>query len=157
LREVDFVERVERALARHAVPASLLLCEITESVAMEDIRATHRTFEGLAAVGVFLSIDDFGTGYSSLSQLRRLPARQVKIDRSFVQDLESKEDSRAVVDAVIRLAHALGLSVVAEGVENEIQRDILLTMGCDELQGFLYSRALPASQLFDWLAVRAAA
>ncbi|KPU97967.1 diguanylate phosphodiesterase [Variovorax paradoxus] len=157
LREVDFVERVERALTRHAVPASLLLCEITESVAMEDIRATHRTFEGLAAVGVFLSIDDFGTGYSSLSQLRRLPARQVKIDRSFVQDLESKEDSRAVVDAVIRLAHALGLSVVAEGVENEIQRDILLTMGCDELQGFLYSRALPASQLFDWLAVRAAA
>ncbi len=157
LREVDFVERVERALTRHVVPASLLLCEITESVAMEDIRATHRTFEGLAAVGVFLSIDDFGTGYSSLSQLRRLPARQVKIDRSFVQDLESKEDSRAVVDAVIRLAHALGLSVVAEGVENEIQRDILLTMGCDELQGFLYSRALPASQLFDWLAVRAAA
>lgn len=157
LREVDFVERVERALTRHAVPASLLLCEITESVAMEDIRATHRTFEGLAAVGVFLSIDDFGTGYSSLSQLRRLPARQVKIDRSFVQDLESKEDSRAVVDAVIRLAHALGLSVVAEGVENEIQRDILLTMGCDELQGFLYSRALPATQLSDWLAVRAAA
>jgi len=133
------------------------MCENTESVAMEEIRDTNRTFEGLAAVGVFLSIDDFGTGYSSLSQLRRLPARQVKIDRSFVQDLESKEDSRAVVDAVIRLAHALGLSVVAEGVENEIQRDILLTMGCDELQGFLYSRALPASQLFDWLAVRAAA
>ena len=154
LREGDFVERVEQTLARHAVPASLLLCEITESVAMEDIRATHRTFEGLARAGVFLSIDDFGTGYSSLSHLRKLPARQVKIDRSFVQDLQSKDDARAVVDAVIRLAHALGLSVVAEGVENEAQRDILQAMGCDELQGFLYSHPMPAARLQEWLALR---
>ncbi|RQO42974.1 bifunctional diguanylate cyclase/phosphodiesterase [Variovorax sp. KBW07] len=150
LREIDFVARVEQALARHEVPASLLLCEITESVAMEDIKATQRTFEGLARVGVFLSIDDFGTGYSSLSHLRKLPARQVKIDRSFVQDLQTKDDARAVVDAVIRLAHALGLNVVAEGVENEAQRDILLAMGCDELQGFLFSRPLPPSDLLAW-------
>jgi len=154
LREVDFVARVERALRRHNVPATLLLCEITESVAMEDIKATQRTFEGLARVGVFLSIDDFGTGYSSLSHLRKLPARQVKIDRSFVQDLQTKEDARAVIDAVIRLAHALGLSVVAEGVENEAQRDILLAMGCDELQGFLFSRPLPAGDLLDWYSSR---
>jgi diguanylate cyclase (GGDEF)-like protein len=154
LREVDFVARVERALLRHNVPASLLLCEITESVAMEDIKATQRTFEGLARVGVFLSIDDFGTGYSSLSHLRKLPARQVKIDRSFVQDLQTKEDARAVIDAVIRLAHALGLSVVAEGVENEAQRDILIAMGCDELQGFLFSRPLPAGDLLDWYSSR---
>ncbi len=154
LREVDFVARVERALLRHNVPASLLLCEITESVAMEDIKATQRTLEGLARVGVFLSIDDFGTGYSSLSHLRKLPARQVKIDRSFVQDLQTKEDARAVIDAVIRLAHALGLSVVAEGVENEAQRDILLAMGCDELQGFLFSRPLPAGDLLDWFSNR---
>ncbi len=154
LREVDFVARVERALLRHGVPATLLLCEITESVAMEDIKATQRTFEGLARVGVFLSIDDFGTGYSSLSHLRKLPARQVKIDRSFVQDLQTKEDARAVIDAVIRLAHALGLSVVAEGVENEAQRDILIAMGCDELQGFLFSRPLPAGDLLDWYSSR---
>jgi diguanylate cyclase (GGDEF)-like protein len=154
LREVDFVARVERALLRHNVPATLLLCEITESVAMEDIKATQRTFEGLARVGVFLSIDDFGTGYSSLSHLRKLPARQVKIDRSFVQDLQTKEDARAVIDAVIRLAHALGLSVVAEGVENEAQRDILIAMGCDELQGFLFSRPLPAGDLLDWYSSR---
>ena len=154
LREVDFVARVERALMRHDVPATLLLCEITESVAMEDIKATQRTFEGLARVGVFLSIDDFGTGYSSLSHLRKLPARQVKIDRSFVQDLQTKEDARAVIDAVIRLAHALGLSVVAEGVENEAQRDILIAMGCDELQGFLFSRPLPAGDLLDWYSSR---
>ncbi len=154
LREIDFVARVEQTLARHQVPASLLLCEITESVAMEDIKATQRTFEGLARVGVFLSIDDFGTGYSSLSHLRKLPARQVKIDRSFVQDLQTKGDARAVVDAVIRLAHALGLSVVAEGVENEAQRDILLAMGCDELQGFLFSRPLPAGALLEWFSRR---
>jgi EAL domain-containing protein (putative c-di-GMP-specific phosphodiesterase class I) len=108
-------------------------------------------------VGVFLSIDDFGTGYSSLSHLRKLPARQVKIDRSFVQDLQVKDDARAVVDAVIRLAHALGLSVVAEGVENEAQRDILLAMGCDELQGFLFSRPLPAGDLMAWFSQRKAA
>jgi diguanylate cyclase (GGDEF)-like protein len=156
LREIDFVARVEQALARHDIPAALLLCEITESVAMEDIKATQRTFEGLARVGVFLSIDDFGTGYSSLSHLRKLPARQVKIDRSFVQDLQVKEDARAVVDAVIRLAHALGLSVVAEGVENEAQRDILLAMGCDELQGFLFSRPLPAGDLLEWFSRREA-
>ncbi len=154
LREVDFVARVEQALARHDIPASLLLCEITESVAMEDIKATQRTFEGLARIGVFLSIDDFGTGYSSLSHLRKLPARQVKIDRSFVQDLQTKEDARAVIDAVIRLAHALGLTVVAEGVENEAQRDILLAMGCDELQGFLFSHPLPAGELFAWFSQR---
>jgi len=154
LREADFVDRVEQALLRHDVPASLLLCEITESLAMEDFKSTQRTFDGLARAGVFLSIDDFGTGYSSLSHLRQLPARQVKIDRSFVKDLESQEDARAVVDAVIRLAHALGLGVVAEGVETQAQGDILLRMECDELQGFYYARPMSASALMDWLNTR---
>ena len=150
LREADFADRVEQALARHGVPASQLLCEITESLAMEDFKSTQRTFEGLARIGVFLSIDDFGTGYSSLSHLRQLPARQVKIDRSFVQDLETQDDARAVVDAVIRLAHALGLGVVAEGVETKAQRDILLAMECDELQGFFYARPMTAPALRHW-------
>ena len=150
LREADFADRVEQALARHGVPASQLLCEITESLAMEDFKSTQRTFEGLARIGVFLSIDDFGTGYSSLSHLRQLPARQVKIDRSFVQDLETQDDARAVVDAVIRLAHALGLGVVAEGVETKAQRDILLAMECDELQGFFYARPMSAPALRHW-------
>lgn len=155
LREADFAERVGAALKRHGAPASLLLCEITESLAMDDLQATQRTFEGLASIGVFLSIDDFGTGYSSLSHLRQLPARQVKIDRSFVQDLESKDDARAVVDAVIRLAHALGLRVVAEGVETPGQRDILLAMGCDELQGFLFARPMTADALVGWSSAHA--
>jgi diguanylate cyclase len=132
------------------VPPSQVLCEITESMAMEDIRATQRTFEDLARVGVYLSIDDFGTGYSSLSYLRQLPARQLKIDRSFVQDLESSNDARAVVDAVIRLSHALGLRVVAEGVETAGQNDILLQMGCDELQGYHFARPMSAQALQDW-------
>jgi EAL domain-containing protein (putative c-di-GMP-specific phosphodiesterase class I) len=99
---------------------------------------------------VFLSIDDFGTGYSSLSYLRQLPARQLKIDRSFVRDLETSVDARAVVDAVIRLSHALGLRVVAEGVETRGQSEILLKMNCDELQGFFFAKPMPADMLLAW-------
>jgi diguanylate cyclase (GGDEF)-like protein len=150
LREPGLVQRIEQALQRNQVPAALLLCEITESVAMEDIKGTQRVFEGLARIGVYLSIDDFGTGYSSLSYLRQLPARQVKIDRSFVQDLEQSTDARAVVDAVIRLAHALGLRVVGEGVETAGQSEILLQMGCDELQGYHFARPMPAETLWAW-------
>lgn len=150
LRESGLAERIEHALRYHGLDASQLLCEITESVAMEDIKATQRTFDGLARIGVFLSIDDFGTGYSSLNYLRQLPAQQLKIDRSFVNDLEHSEDARAVVAAVVGLAHALGLRVVAEGVETGGQRDILLAMGCDELQGFFYARPMPADTLLAW-------
>ena len=99
---------------------------------------------------MFLSIDDFGTGYSSLNYLRQLPAKQLKIDRSFVNDLEHSGDARAVVAAVVGLAHALDLRVVAEGVETEGQSDILLAMGCDELQGFFFARPMPADTLLAW-------
>ena len=150
LRQDDLTNRIARALKDHQVDAAMLLCEITESVAMEDIRTTQQAFEGLSRIGVFLSIDDFGTGYSSLSYLRQLPARQLKIDRSFIHDLETSADARAVVDAVVRLAHALGLSVVAEGVETQGQCSILLQLDCDELQGFLFARPMPADELFAW-------
>ena len=135
----------------HGVEASQLLCEITESTAMEDIKSTQAAFDGLEALGVFLSIDDFGTGYSSLAYLRQLPARQLKIDRSFVRDIETSDDARAIVDAVIHLAHSLGLSVVAEGVETAAQRAILLALGCDELQGYFFARPMPADDLFRWV------
>jgi diguanylate cyclase (GGDEF)-like protein len=150
LRESDLAETVAASLTRHGVDASQLLCEITESVAMEDMRVTSRTFENLAQIGVYLAIDDFGTGYSSLSYLRQLPAQQLKIDRSFVNDLESSADARAVVEAVIGLAHALGLLVVAEGVETAGQRDILIRMGCDELQGFYFARPMTPDMLLSW-------
>ena len=100
---------------------------------------------------MFLSIDDFGTGYSSLSFLRQLPARQLKIDRGFVVDLETNADARAVVDAVIHLAHALDLRVVAEGVETEGQYDILRRLGCDEMQGYWFAPPMPANQLLEWV------
>lgn len=150
LRKDDLVARIEHALARHQLEASQLLCEITESVVMEDIKSTQRVFEGLERIGVYLSIDDFGTGYSSLSYLRQLPAKQLKIDRSFVNDLEFSSDARAIVDAVIRLAHALGLLVVAEGVETAGQRDALLQLDCDEMQGFFFARPMPAAKLLAW-------
>ena len=150
LRLGDLVGRVRATLQRHSVDASQLLCEITESVAMEDIRATQITLENLEKIGVFLSIDDFGTGYSSLSYLRQLPVRELKIDRSFVNDLESSTDACAVVDAVVRLAHALGLRVVAEGVENANQQDILRHLSCDELQGYLFAHPMSASEFLAW-------
>jgi diguanylate cyclase (GGDEF)-like protein len=149
LRGDLLVEQLQAALARHHVEASQLLCEITESAAMEDIKATQGAFDGLARMGVFLSIDDFGTGYSSLSYLRQLPAKQLKIDRSFVR--EHGEDARAIVDAVINLAHSLGLTVVAEGVETAGQRNILLALGCDELQGYFFARPMPPQALTAWI------
>ncbi|SPE30505.1 conserved membrane hypothetical protein [Burkholderiales bacterium] len=150
LRHGNLVGHVRAALHRHQVDASQLLCEITESVAMEDIRATQVTLENLEKIGVYLSIDDFGTGYSSLSYLRQLPVQELKIDRSFVNDLESSSDACAVVDAVVRLAHALGLRVVAEGVETRHQQSILQQLDCDELQGYLFARPMAASELLAW-------
>ncbi|RZL36545.1 MAG: EAL domain-containing protein [Rubrivivax sp.] len=144
------LQRLQQALARHHLDASQLSCEITESVAMEDAGATEKVLQRLGALGVSLSIDDFGTGYSSLSYLRRLPVSQLKIDRSFIQDLETSADARAIVKAVIDLAHALGLEVVAEGVETEGQAAVLRAKHCDKLQGFLFARPMPAADLALW-------
>ena len=150
MRQEDIVQRIESALERHHIHPSLLTCEITESVAMEDTQATQETFRRLGEAGIHLSIDDFGTGYSSLSYLRKLPAEELKIDRSFVMDVEHSADARAVVDAVVKLAHALGLRVVAEGVENIRQQQILGEIGCDELQGYLFAKPMSARALLLW-------
>jgi len=157
LRQPDLELRVRDALKRHRVPAHMLIMEITESAAMDDIDASLRVFDMLDAIGVRLSIDDFGTGYSSLSYLRRLPARQLKIDRSFVRDLASSQDAQAIVEAVVRLAHALGLKVVAEGVETQDQAAILARLHCDELQGFLFAKPMPEHALLAWLVQRGTA
>ncbi len=150
LRQDDLTERVQRALLTHGVDAELLTFEITESVAMDDTGDTLRAFNRLAALGAKLSIDDFGTGYSSLAYLRQLRATQLKIDRSFVQDVAHSSDAQAIVKAVVQLAHALGLSVVAEGVETAAQRDVLTALECDELQGFLFSKAMKPALLAQW-------
>ena len=150
LRRPDLAERIGAALARHQINPDLLTCEITESVAMEDSDATMKVFEKLAAVGVHISIDDFGTGYSSLAYLRKLPVGELKIDRSFVLDLETSGDACAVVEAVVKLAHTLGLKVVAEGVETEGQNRILRGFGCDQLQGYLFAKPMSAKALSLW-------
>jgi len=150
LRHADLADRVDAALKRHDINPHFLTCEITESVAMEDASNAIRMVEKLNAMGVNISIDDFGTGYSSLAYLRKLRAGELKIDRSFVTDLEGSADARAVVDAVVRLAQALGLKVVAEGVETEAQHEILRGLGCHELQGFLFARPMSALALSAW-------
>jgi len=150
MRQDDIVERITGALQQYKIHPSLLTCEITESAAMEDTKTTQATFRRLGELGTHLSIDDFGTGYSSLAYLRKLPAEELKIDRQFIMDLEHSADARAVVDAVIKLAHALGLKVVAEGVENQRQQQVLVQMGCDELQGFLFAKPMSGRALLLW-------
>jgi EAL domain-containing protein (putative c-di-GMP-specific phosphodiesterase class I) len=150
LNRPDLPDRIAAALARHQINPDLLTCEITESVAMEDSGTIMKIFERLATLGVHLSIDDFGTGYSSLAYLRKLPVTELKIDRSFVLDLETSRDACAVVEAVVKLAHTLGLKVVAEGVESEGQNRILRGFGCDQLQGYLFARPMTAKALSLW-------
>ncbi|WP_119157139.1 putative bifunctional diguanylate cyclase/phosphodiesterase [Caldimonas tepidiphila] len=154
LRQTELVDQVRSALQRHGVDPQQLMCEITESAAMEHGHATHQVIEGLTAIGVRLSIDDFGTGHSSLASLRQLRVRELKIDRMFIRDIAVSQDARAIVDAIVRLAHALGLRVVAEGVETPQQREVLNALGCDEQQGFLFARPMPAAELIGTQAGR---
>jgi diguanylate cyclase len=157
LRQDDLVQHIEATLHRHGIPPGRLTCEITESVAMEDTSVTRAAFEQLRRAGLHVSVDDFGTGHSSLAALRRLPAAELKIDRAFVADLADGGDplgaARAykLVQAIVQMAHSLGLRVVAEGVETEGQRDLLVALGCDEMQGYLFARPMSA----DVLALRA--
>ena len=152
LRHPDLPKPIAAALARHQINAELLTCEITESVALEDTEAALRIFSGLAAVGVHISIDDFGSGYSNLAYLRKLPASELKIDRSFVLDLEHSEDARQIAQAVVSLAQALRMKVVAEGVETDAQYQILRRMGYDQVQGFLFAKPMTATALALWAA-----
>jgi diguanylate cyclase len=150
LRHDRFVAQLEEQARLHAIPPTRLTCEITESVAMEDTAQTRIAFQRLRRAGFHVSIDDFGTGHSSLAVLRRLPAAELKVDRSFIVDLEASESARSIVEAVLSVARTLGLRVVAEGVETEAQRDILVRLGCDELQGYLFARPMSAVALALW-------
>jgi diguanylate cyclase (GGDEF)-like protein/PAS domain S-box-containing protein len=141
------VADIEDALARHRVSPGEIEFELTESALMSEPDRAAAVLERLARMGIGIAIDDFGTGYSSLSYLKRFPARQVKIDRSFVRGLPGDRDDVAITQAVIAMAHSLGLGVVAEGVETAAQLEALRAMGCDEAQGFLLGRPMPADQL----------
>ncbi len=149
-----FPQYVQAALDRFGVPPELLTFEITESSVMADPERSLPILRELHAMGIRLSVDDFGTGYSSLAYLRRLPIDEIKIDKSFVQGMVTDLGDHAIVRAIIDLGHSLGLRVVAEGVEEEAARDALLSLSCDELQGFLLARPMPIEKLEAWLATR---
>ncbi|MEW6292552.1 MAG: EAL domain-containing protein [Pseudomonadota bacterium] len=161
LRHADLPAVVHGALACYDLKPTDLELEITESAAMQNPAATIAILNQLSDTGIVLSIDDFGTGYSSLSYLKNLPVQRLKIDRSFVQEIEVSRDDHAICSATIALGHHLDLELVAEGVESEGQRQLLEKLGCDVLQGFFYSKPLPATEILiflkNWQATQVAA
>ena len=147
-------ETVSDTLIRHGLPPGCLTLEITESTAMRDVEASMEILERLTDMGVNISIDDFGTGYSSLLYLKRLPARELKIDRGFVRDLSNNKEDAAIIAAIVALGHTLNLEIVAEGVETNEQREFLTQLGCTSLQGYLFGRPMPAGRLIESLSGR---
>ncbi|MPQ98517.1 EAL domain-containing protein [Modestobacter sp. I12A-02628] len=153
LAETGLADRVAGVLARAGLPAARLVLEITETALMSSPELALRTLEQLGAVGVDLAVDDFGTGYSSFTYLKQFPVDELKIDRSFVAGLTTGVGDRAIVASCVHLAHAMGMIAVAEGVETAEQRDALVELGCDQLQGYLFDRPQPADVLFPPLPV----
>ncbi|HEY0563097.1 MAG TPA: EAL domain-containing protein, partial [Methylophilus sp.] len=149
-RQANFVQIVQDALTQSGIQPHLLALEITENIMVEDTLKFIETLQQLKKIGVKLSLDDFGTGYSSLSYLKDFPIDELKIDRSFINAIQEDSANIAIVKAVIFLGQSLGLSVVAEGVETQLQKEALAQMGCDEVQGYLLSKPLP-EQAFDSL------
>ena len=144
-------DTVRRVLQHSDVPAQNFELELTESMAMSDTHSALASLQQLRALGVKISIDDFGTGYSSLTQLKRFPSYKLKIDQSFVRDIDKGDADKAMVNAMVRMAQAMGLRITAEGVETQQQLDFLRSLGCDEVQGYYFSRPKPAAEIEDFL------
>jgi EAL domain-containing protein (putative c-di-GMP-specific phosphodiesterase class I) len=151
LHDPDLPKIVSRLVVEADLPPSCLTLEITESVIMAEPERAMAVLGRLREIGVRISIDDFGTGYSSLAYLRQLRVDELKIDQSFVMDLDQNEDNGFIVRSVIELGHNLGLEVVAEGVENQTTLHILTALGCDRVQGYELSRPLAFDRLQEWL------
>jgi EAL domain-containing protein (putative c-di-GMP-specific phosphodiesterase class I) len=152
LTEPDFCVRVVDGLRRYQLPAASLALEITESALMQNAQVAHAMLDALSAANISLAIDDFGTGYSSLAYLQSLPAKVVKIDHSFVRDIEQNASKRALFKAMTRLCHELGYRVVAEGVETHGVAQLVKEAGCEEVQGYLYARPMAPDAFESWLA-----
>ena len=150
----DFDITVEDALAKFGIDPGLLELELTESLSMDDPMGSIALMQRLRAIGINLAIDDFGTGYSNLSYLKRFPVDRLKIDRSFTSGLATNAEDHAIVSAVISLAHSLGLKSIAEGVETAEQLQLLLAEGCDEIQGYYFSKPLPEAAAREMLVRR---
>ena len=153
-RQSDLSHHLSQIVAREGVEPDAIEFELTEAVALQDPLLASTTMKKLTEQGFHLSIDDFGTGYSSMSYLKRFSVEKLKIDQSFVRDLKHSESDRAIVKAIIEMAHSLGLRTIAEGVETTEQLDILRQYGCDEIQGYVYSEPLSADAFFKFLESR---
>ena len=151
LQDAQCASKIAKLFSNRLVAANQLVLEITESAMMTDVNRAMDVVSALDAIGVCLSIDDFGTGFSSLSHLKRLPVDELKIDRTFVQDMERDESDAILIHSIIDLAHNMGLRVVAEGVESAGAIEMLDRMGCDIVQGYHISRPLPAREFESWL------
>jgi EAL domain-containing protein (putative c-di-GMP-specific phosphodiesterase class I) len=143
-RGSNLTETIRHALDEAGLAPEYLEVELTESAVMSDPEESIAILEQLSAMGVLVSVDDFGTGYSSMSYLRRFPIDKLKIDRVFINEIASRPEDASIVRAIVSLAHSLRLKVVAEGVETPAQLDFLKAVGCDEYQGYHFSRPLPA-------------
>jgi EAL domain-containing protein (putative c-di-GMP-specific phosphodiesterase class I) len=150
-RDTELFSTINVLLEEHGVPGGCLEMEITEGMLMTGAQAVDEALAHLNELGVRIAMDDFGTGYSSMSNLRRYPFDALKIDKSFIQDIAIDEADRELVSATVVMAHALGLKVVAEGVETASQLDILRRLGCDFAQGYLFARPMPAGELAAYL------
>jgi len=150
-QNVNLAAAVAEILAGFGLPPEVLVLEITEGVILNERSTAIETMNAIRKLGVGLSLDDFGTGYSSLSRLAHLPIRELKIDRSFMRDIDSDPAARAIVTTMVRVGQSLQLTVVAEGVETEGQRNLLAELGCDVVQGFLYAPALSSTGFGRWL------
>lgn len=145
-RHAGFVDQVKAVLQRHDINPELLKLELTESMLLYNIEDTIATMNILKELGIQFSLDDFGTGYSSLQYLKRLPLDQLKIDQSFVRDIAIDSSDRAIVRTIIAMAQSLSFAVIAEGVETEEQRQLLLNKGCTHYQGYLFGKPVPIEQ-----------
>ena len=154
LRDKALQDTLLQALTIHGVQASSIEIELTESILMDNVNSTLDKLLGLKSLGVSLAIDDFGTGYSSLNYLHQFPIDKLKIDQSFVRDMLQDPADRAITQAIVGLGHTLGLSVVAEGVEEQAQAELLRGFGCDDLQGYLFGRPMPVAEFEHWCAQR---
>lgn len=153
-RQNNFLDQVDQALRDSQLPAELLELEVTESVAIMGLNFVEEALTALRQRGISVAIDDFGTGYSSLSYLGRLPANRLKIDHSFVWAMDSGKGGVNIPEMVVPLGRQLNMKVIAEGVETEAQAERLRTIGCDEVQGYLYAKPMPLEELLDWLRTR---
>ena len=150
-RQQGFAAHLSDTINKAGIDPRLLTCEITESTFMEDVAYTRKTLEAIQELGMSVSIDDFGTGYSSLSYLKRLPVNNLKIDISFIRQIAEDPDDATIVSTIISMAHQLGLNTIAEGVETTEQWKIMRLLRCDMIQGFYFSKPLPAAEIQNWL------